>query len=411
MQEKRFQNRINLFTFALTILVIWVHSVNLEPDMLAAAGLAAPLESGGYRAALFVERFLTNVLGQMAVPGFFIVSAWLFFRNAPECFSILWIIRKWRSRLFSVLLPYLVWNGLYYLGRIAAGALDETGAFPARLWESLMQADAAAVFSALFLYAYNPVFWYLKQLLVLFFLVPLIWILLKNRSAGMFMLLLFLLAAGFWALIPVHIVNEDALFYFALGAFAALHGKEQFECWGERSGRILGTAAAVLSISACILAVSAAYPALLSVVFSGGTVLTLCYVLLRASFCASAYLILLYQSEAALYKNNGRLRAFLERNSLPAFMQINFFIYATHYIPVRAINKSALLILAAAYGFPGASGAADGSVQSGMPVTAVLLLFLIYLLLPVVCTVLALVGSLVLKRFLPAAWRVLSGGR
>ena len=74
MQEQSLRNRITVFTFALTILVIWVHSVNM------------PLPPQGEGFAAFAERvedFFTNRLGQTAVPGFFMVSAHLFFRKAP----------------------------------------------------------------------------------------------------------------------------------------------------------------------------------------------------------------------------------------------------------------------------------------------------------------------------------------
>ncbi|MDO4265098.1 MAG: acyltransferase family protein [Eubacteriales bacterium] len=424
MQEKRFQNRITLFTFALTILVIWVHSVNLEPEMLEGAGLFVPRGNALYAAMLSAERFLTNALGQMAVPGFFIVSGYLFFRNAPQRFSALWIVRKWRSRLFSVLLPYLVWNGIYYLGRILLGSFAGGGDVFLRLQEALSQMDGQDVFSALFLYAYNPVFWYLKQLLVLFLLTPFLWLLLKRRVIGAVMLPAFLFMAGFWSRIPVHPVNEDALFYFAAGAYAALSAgacrtelpdrskKDAYDRFAKRGDAAIPVVlTALFLISAFCYALSAGHSRLLPLRFRSGEFLTLFLVLTRALFTAAAYAALRFLSEREpVHEKNGRLRAFLERDSLPGFMHINFFIYATHYIPVRAVNRFMLSVLPALSGSAKDAVPASAAGGAGMLFSEVLL-FLVYLLLPILCTALAFAASLMLKRLLPPVWRVLSGGR
>ena len=406
MQEKRFQNRITLFTFALTILVIWVHSVNLEPDMLNSAGLSALERQNFYPAALFLERFLTELIGQMAVPGFFIVSAYLFFRNAPAQLSARWIAGKWKRRLFSVLLPYLIWNGLFYLGRIAAFAVSGSRLLPAAFEEATaVPVDAASVFSAVFLYAYNPVFWYLKQLIILIALSPVIWFLLKKCRQGTTILILSLLAAGFWEWIPVHVVNEDALFYFMLGSYGALHGRDFLELWEEkRSGRIFYFTVFVLLCSMGERVICSVFPQLIPEILRGTAAAALFTVLMRASFSVFFLLLILRCSERKkeAQKNRNSLRSFLERDRLPAFMQINFFIYATHYIPVRAINRGALSLLGTALSGGG------GSVQA---VSALCLLLLIYLLLPVICTLLAWLFSMILKSNFPAVWRALSGGR
>ena len=66
-----------------------------------------------------IERILGERLGQIAVPGFFMVSSYLFFRGF--CWEKL--IPKWRSRIRSLVLPYLLWNFLYYIGYVAATRL------------------------------------------------------------------------------------------------------------------------------------------------------------------------------------------------------------------------------------------------------------------------------------------------
>ena len=86
MEESQFRKKIHWFNFCFSLLVIWVHSANAE------------LYLGRGQEAYFVyqiEDFFSNVIGQIAVPGFFMISAYLFFRN----FSWNQLMNKWNSRI------------------------------------------------------------------------------------------------------------------------------------------------------------------------------------------------------------------------------------------------------------------------------------------------------------------------
>ena len=149
-----FSLRASLYSFILTVTVIWIHAV--DPGF--AAGLAD--QTGDVFTA--VERLLGSGLGQLAVPGFFCMSGYLFFRNMPEelrtisadngKFLLLFFGNKLRKRVSSLLVPYLIWNGIYYLIYIAAGRASF--------------GMTEAVRSILF-YRYNPVFWYLYELVMI----------------------------------------------------------------------------------------------------------------------------------------------------------------------------------------------------------------------------------------------------
>ena len=97
-------------------------------------------------------------IGQMAVAGFFMVSGYLFFRD----FTIKKLPLKWKRRFFSVFIPYVVWNGLYYLGYFIASRLPfwteivGKGKIPFSIHE---------LPSILLHYRYNYVFWFVFQLL------------------------------------------------------------------------------------------------------------------------------------------------------------------------------------------------------------------------------------------------------
>ena len=92
MEEKQFRDKIYWLTFLFSLLVVWVHSFNGELFM---GTPEAAFKVAG------IERILGDGLGQIAVPGFFMVSSYLFFRGF--CWEKL--IPKWRSRIRSLVLP------------------------------------------------------------------------------------------------------------------------------------------------------------------------------------------------------------------------------------------------------------------------------------------------------------------
>ena len=119
MEEGRFRKKITWFTFAFSLFVVWVHSYNAE--------LFLGRTEAGVRVDRF-EHFIGESVGQIAVPGFFMISAYLFYRN----FGWGSLKRKWVSRFHSILIPYLLWNTIYYLGYVIGSPIFRwpTSEFP-----------------------------------------------------------------------------------------------------------------------------------------------------------------------------------------------------------------------------------------------------------------------------------------
>lgn len=90
--------------FLLSILVIWAHSYNAE---LFSGG--APVTEGIWLTVHRIQDFLSAALGLTAVPGFFMLSAYLFFRS----FSWEKLPAKWKSRVRAWRSP--IWPGIFFI--------------------------------------------------------------------------------------------------------------------------------------------------------------------------------------------------------------------------------------------------------------------------------------------------------
>lgn len=377
MNEKTFRNQVTWMTFLFSLLVIWIHSFNLE----LFSGAAGPLLD----LARSTEDLLGNIVGQIAVPGFFMLSAYLFFRNFPEKngsvsgfeasavpetasrtkalkkrkFTDL-ILKKWKSRAGSILIPYLAWNVLYYLGYALIPRLPLVRGIIGKTPADLGLSELA---SAVLHYTYAPIFWYLYQLILLIVLSPLLYLILKRTCVGMIWLAVVLLsvAVGFDTQTP----NTDALFYYSAAAFASLRAKR----WAELpfGAFRFGIGGVLAAIAGCGLFVFMRVNA--NVVWLVG---------FRAAAPAALWFLLP-----------------LGRWETRAFMRQSLFLYATHYITVRFTGKAAALFF---------GRFADGSVQAA----AALLTFL---LMPAAAVVVSYALALFLSRYAAPVWRVLSGGR
>ena len=348
MNEERFRGRVYWITFLFSMLVVWVHSYNAEL-FLGLSGMAVPVDR--------IEKMLGETLGQMAVPGFFMVSAYLFYRRF--CWEKL--ASKWKSRVHSVLVPYLLWNFLYYMGYVCATRIP---AVTRLMGKSPVPFNGEQLVRAVVFFQYNPVFWYLYQLVLLIALAPVIWFLMRRNAAAVAvaMFLMFFIWKG-WGFPQL---NADALLYYCAAAWAALHREKEarFAEGGEFAGWLIpGGILAVLGAAALVLG----RPGL--PLYNN----PLKTVLIRLVMASLAWMAV---SLAPL-------------PAAPRWMKNSFFLYAIHFALVRLVNKAGAKV------FPASAGAALG----------------LFLLLPVLAAAVSYGLTRGMTRWMPRVNGVLSGGR
>lgn len=341
VRESEFRNKVTWFTFGFSLFVVWAHSYNAELYLGKTAEMAAV-----YR----MEHMLGDGIGQIAVPGFFMISAYLFYRN----FSWDKLMDKWNSRIKSVLVPFIVWNFLYYLGYVIGSRLpwmtDVVG-------KGVIPFNLYAAVDAVIHYTYNYVFWYLYQLILLILLAPVLYGLLKHKSVGICFQILVWVLMVMGGKLPQ--LNLDALAYYSFAAFLALHGRELVEegAWSARRGTA-GIFLVLLAGGTYWLGLWKALPALFAV-------------------CRLSAVAGLWLAVPATCLKQPR-----------AFMTSNFFLYATHFAFVRFINKAGVKILPL------------------VPETPLIL----YLMMPALVLLISSVCARGMRR-LPKVWELLNGGR
>jgi hypothetical protein len=173
---------------------------------------------GAYTGNYLVQEVIHNIIGRAAVPVFALMSEFLFFQGSV--FNLSTLASKLKNRVFTILLPTLFISLLIWL-------YDQ---FPTLILANQpYQGTWKQFFVVWWLYPNGSQFWFVRDLMILFFLTPYIYLLIQRFSALAPTLLLFCWYMD-WQLFPIwegrYFLNNDTLTFFVIGAWISLHGTE-----------------------------------------------------------------------------------------------------------------------------------------------------------------------------------------
>ena len=111
MKEETFKNKILWYNFILCILVVCIHAQNMHIFIAPVTWINRSIS------------FLVEQIACLAVPGFFMCSGYLFYRN------LTWkkIPEKLKRRVVSLVIPFFIWNFLYYILHLTARKIPYLG--------------------------------------------------------------------------------------------------------------------------------------------------------------------------------------------------------------------------------------------------------------------------------------------
>lgn len=163
----------------------------------------------------FVSYFLGGVVGRIAVPLFFLISGYLFFRWT-EGFS--WEIYKGKisKRIRSLLVPFLLWNALYVAAFFALSFVTNDSAF-----DIYRHFDGMAILRQIWVDPPCFPFWFLRDLMVMSIFTIVTEPLLKYLKVIAPALLLVVWLGNLCPSIPGF--SSQGITFFLLGAYGGIH--------------------------------------------------------------------------------------------------------------------------------------------------------------------------------------------
>ena len=332
----RERHKVTYMYFMMSVLVILIHSLNNE--------------------TVFQMFFSEKGIGQFAVPLFFVISGFLFFRTVKNISDVKIKLRK---KVYTLLIPYLLWNLIYY----AIHLLIKPG----------LGMTIESVLDAAFNYRFNPAFWFMYQLILLNILSIVFYYALRDYK---YIFLFFLLISLFIIFnIDIPYVNEDAIIYYFSGAFISkLYNAQKVKFINKINGIIL----LIITVIVFIL-----NRALHSLIFEYSNIVGI--------FTLSIVCVRLVASLTIFYLSD----LIFSYERVYPFMENTFFLYAIHYMIVKA-----LIIFMKYFTYKYMVAASFVIVET-----------IVFIMSPVICVVISYYLSNFLKRRSNKLYNLLSGYR
>lgn len=341
-REQEIRNKITVISFVCSILVIYIHTYNLEVYGIDSTAV------GVAKIVYMIEEYWSKVL-HVAVPMFFFISGILFYRN----FEIDRLFDKWKKRLFTVVVPYILWSTIYYLYSVVCTNVPIIRAHMSA--ENVVNLSFDAWIGALWNDSYYTL-WFLKNLIIFIALVPIIWLLLKNHWKQM--------PTGLIVLVVMEVLIKgkgenlgipylSGMDVYLTGSYIGLNCSNMLNYTNKRLSKI-----AVIYIMFMLLTDFAWWNIITQI----------------ATFVAIWFACDLLN---------------LGSRSLPWWMSITFFTYVAHDAILEAFEK-VFLIGCGTY-----------------PICALV----DYVFMPLVVLLFLIIVAYIMQRFLPVVWKLCTGDR
>ncbi|MDM8236973.1 acyltransferase family protein [[Ruminococcus] torques] len=235
----RFSYKITIVSFWLAICVVFIHANNTSTYQFDL--------SDTFERSVYIFENWAQGWQQCAVPLFFIISGFLFFRNyTPEK-----LVSKWKSRCKTLLVPYLIWTHIPWI-LLSVVKLSPYG--------NVIGTDASFTFQSwknFVLLCSGSVLWYVRATMVFVLLSPAIYMVLKKKQLGL--LCIFLIIALNTVMLVRNIKIIEELYWippYILGAWFAIWKPDFFVNRVNNTNRYI---AGIIFVVLLIIAINSKY--------------------------------------------------------------------------------------------------------------------------------------------------------
>ncbi len=213
--DKYLSQKIKRVSFLLMVMVVFLHSYNID---IKQGGKVLSFEKDWN---WLIQNFISNGLTRIAVPMFFVVSGYLFFLD--QKFELHEIWTKIKKRFSTLVLPYLIWTLLGLLLYFTLQSIPQSQSFFTN--KLIKEYTFLEWLNAIFNEPIPYQLWFLKDLIVMVFLSPMLYFAVKKGRA------IFLLAVfGFWLFNQDTVfLTSEALLFFSLGIYLNIAPKKAIE--------------------------------------------------------------------------------------------------------------------------------------------------------------------------------------
>ncbi len=237
MVDEYYWKKKTIVSFVLSLLVVFIHSSSADQYVLQLA------EEEGKSSVVFADHLWSDTIAKVAVPLFFLISGATFFRDyKASAFT-----SKLKRRLKSLVIPYLCWNTLLMLFCIFCTYTPIRHLF---LGRETFWITPSNLIEAIFFYKCNGRFWFVFNLIFFVILTPVI-DLFTSRKWIAFPFLIFVLSLPLFAseTFQTMRLNASSVIFYALGAVVGKYYFHIFHSASSKRIRAMGVASCLICMA------------------------------------------------------------------------------------------------------------------------------------------------------------------
>jgi surface polysaccharide O-acyltransferase-like enzyme len=204
--------KLKIISFFSMVLVVFLHSynvvVNLDSKVIKL--------NMGYSS--FIQIFISQGICRIAVPLFFFISGYLFFLNTKG--SLKEFLSKFNKRLKTIVIPYFFWSVSWLLLFLLLQSIPQLGLFFNS--KHIINYNVRELFTTIFIRPIPYQLWFLRDLMCLVIMAPLLFLLIKKIKYFVLVLVSLIWIFDF----NLFVVANESLFCVVLGSFISVNKKE-----------------------------------------------------------------------------------------------------------------------------------------------------------------------------------------
>ena len=220
--EKFFWKKKEIVSFILSVFVFLIHDPSFRQYSNTDGLVSVINEKASF--------LLTGSFTYFAVAMFFILSGITFFKGYDNSKYL----NKIKSRVFTLIIPYLLWNIIWMIFNIVCSYSFISKYFVSSQPVSLTFTN---ILKGIFFYEHNIPFWYMFNLIIFSLAAPLIHLIIRNKYIGIASIILLTVFAQFGIGIPSTIfVSQTTIIFYLIGAII---GKHYFDFASRKSNKCI----------------------------------------------------------------------------------------------------------------------------------------------------------------------------